>query len=133
MNAVARENPIWGAVKPFLLMLLALLLGWLLMDAAFGVEPKLPPEPAPVYIVSPWNGTFYASEYEGAKPFVAVGGKVEVHTVVCIVEAMKQFRIPAGVEGTIVEVLAKDNQMVSPGQPLFKVQPIRPPGKPWEN
>lgn len=132
MKAVAFETHVWEIAKPFLLMLVALIIGFILADMVSGGAPMPPQDPAPVFIVSPWNGTFYAREYEGGKPFVAVGSQVQPHTVVCIVEAMRQFRVPAGVEGKIVEVLVQDNQLVTPGQPLFKVQPIRPPQDPWK-
>ena len=43
-------------------------------------------------------------------------------TIVCIIEAMKVFTdIPAGVSGTIAEVLVKNGQAVEFGQPLFRV------------
>lgn len=133
MNAVATQRSLLSSLVPFLWIVVALLIGFLMVDLASAAGPMPPQEPAPVFIVSPWTGTFYAREYEGGKSFVAVGSKVEPHTIVCIVEAMKQFRIPAGMEGTIVEVLVTDNQMINAGQPLFKVQPVRPPGKPWES
>ena len=44
---------------------------------------------------------------------------------VCIIEAMKVFTdIPAGVSGTIAEVLVKNGQPVEFGQPLFRVKPV---------
>ena len=57
-----------------------------------------------------------------APPLVTVGSVVHPGTIVCIIEAMKVFTdIPAGVSGTIVEVLAKNGQAVEYGQPLFRV------------
>ena len=45
-------------------------------------------------------------------------------TIVCIIEAMKVFTdIPAGVSGTIAEILVKNGQAVEFGQPLFRVIP----------
>ena len=45
-------------------------------------------------------------------------------TTVCVIEAMKVFTdIPAGVSGTITEVLVKNGQPVEFGQPLFRVNP----------
>ena len=59
-----------------------------------------------------------------APPLVTVGSVVHPGTIVCIIEAMKVFTdIPAGVSGTIVEVLAKNGQAVEYGQPLFRVTP----------
>lgn len=75
-------------------------------------------------ILSSTVGTFYAATEPGAKPFVAIGDRVEPGTVVCILEAMKLFNeVPAGVSGEIVEVLVKDGDFVEYGQPLFLVKP----------
>jgi acetyl-CoA carboxylase biotin carboxyl carrier protein len=73
-------------------------------------------------IASPMVGTFYNKPKPGADDFVKVGSKVTADTVVCIVEAMKVFNeIPAEVSGTIVEVLANNEDAVDFGRPLFKV------------
>jgi acetyl-CoA carboxylase biotin carboxyl carrier protein len=75
-------------------------------------------------IESPMVGTFYGSSSPDSPPFVAVGATVSKDTVVCIIEAMKVFtEIPAGVAGTVVEILVKDKQSVEFGQPLFRVEP----------
>lgn len=75
-------------------------------------------------IKSPTPGTFYAASNPDTPPFVKVGSKVKPDTVVCIIEAMKVFTdIPAGVSGTITEVLVKNGQSVEFGQPLFRVNP----------
>ncbi|MBS4209640.1 acetyl-CoA carboxylase biotin carboxyl carrier protein [Bacillus sp. FJAT-50079] len=75
-------------------------------------------------ITSPMVGTFYQSSSPDSPPYVSSGSEVKADTVVCIVEAMKLFNeIEAEVEGEIVEVLAKDGQLVEYGQPLFLVKP----------
>jgi acetyl-CoA carboxylase biotin carboxyl carrier protein len=75
-------------------------------------------------IDAPMLGTFYRAEAPGAKPFVDVGAAVTADTVVCLIEVMKMMNsIPAGVEGTIVEVCAENAQLVEYGQPLFRVEP----------
>jgi acetyl-CoA carboxylase biotin carboxyl carrier protein len=75
-------------------------------------------------IESPMVGTYYASSAPDAPPFVSVGSLVQSNTTVCIIEAMKVFTdIPAGVSGTIAEVLVKNGQAVEFGQPLFRVIP----------
>jgi acetyl-CoA carboxylase biotin carboxyl carrier protein len=80
--------------------------------------------PKKVVIESPMVGTYYASSAPDAPPFVSVGSVVQPDTVVCIIEAMKVFTdIPAGVSGTIAEVLVKNGQAVEFGQPLFRVIP----------
>ena len=75
-------------------------------------------------IDAPMLGTFYRAEAPGASPFVDVGTRVEPDTTVCLIEVMKMMNsIPAGVEGTIVEVCADNAALVEFGQPLFRVEP----------
>jgi acetyl-CoA carboxylase biotin carboxyl carrier protein len=75
-------------------------------------------------IDAPMLGTFYRAEAPGAAPFVDVGAKVEADTIVCLIEVMKMMNsIPAGVEGTVVEVCADNAALVEYGQPLFRVEP----------
>jgi len=77
-------------------------------------------------IAAPMLGTFYRAEAPGAPPFVAVGTRVESHTVVCLIEVMKMMNsVPAGVAGTIVEVCAENAELVEHGAPLFHVEPDR--------
>jgi acetyl-CoA carboxylase biotin carboxyl carrier protein len=78
--------------------------------------------PKAVVIESPMVGTFYSSSAPDAPNFVSVGSLVQSSSIVCIIEAMKVFTdIPAGVSGTIAEVLVKNGQAVEFGQPLFRV------------
>jgi acetyl-CoA carboxylase biotin carboxyl carrier protein len=80
--------------------------------------------PKTVVIESPMVGTYYSSSAPDAPIFVSVGSAVQPGTTVCIIEAMKVFTdIPAGVSGTIAEVLVKNGQAVEFGQPLFRVVP----------
>ena len=75
-----------------------------------------------VVIRSPMVGTFYSRSNPKAESFVKVGDRVDRETTVCIVEAMKVFNeIPAEVSGTIVAVLADEEEAVDFGRPLFKV------------
>jgi acetyl-CoA carboxylase biotin carboxyl carrier protein len=75
-------------------------------------------------IDAPMLGTFYRAEAPGAAPFVDVGTEVDPDTTVCLIEVMKMMNsIPAGVEGTIVEVCADNAALVEFGQPLFRVEP----------
>ncbi len=86
-----------------------------------------PAAPAPstdIVIESPMVGTYYASASPDAPPFVSVGATVNPTSTVCVIEAMKVFTdIPAGVSGTITEVLVKNGQPVEFGQPMFRVRP----------
>jgi acetyl-CoA carboxylase biotin carboxyl carrier protein len=77
-----------------------------------------------VVIESPMVGTFYASSAPDAPLFVTVGSAVQPDTIVCIIEAMKVFTdIPAGIAGTVAEILVKNGQSVEFSQPLFRVVP----------
>ena len=93
--------------------------------------PKAAPEasaPTPdnglVEIPSPMLGTFYRAEAPGAAPFVEVGANVGPDTTVCIIEVMKMMNsVPAGVSGTIAEIVPENGQLVEYGEPLFRVTP----------
>ncbi|HET9104126.1 MAG TPA: biotin/lipoyl-containing protein [Solirubrobacteraceae bacterium] len=75
-------------------------------------------------IPSPMLGTFYRAESPGGTPLVDVGTEVGPETTVCIIEVMKMMNsVPAGVSGTVVEVCARDGELVEYGAPLFRVQP----------
>jgi acetyl-CoA carboxylase biotin carboxyl carrier protein len=88
------------------------------------VSPSAPRDDGLVEIPSPMLGTFYRAEAPGAAPFVDVGAKVEPETTVCIIEVMKMMNsVPAGVSGTISEIVPENGQLVEYGQPLFRVTP----------
>jgi acetyl-CoA carboxylase biotin carboxyl carrier protein len=77
-----------------------------------------------VFIESPMVGTFYSSSAPDAPPFVNNGSQVRTDSIVCVIDAMKVFTdIPAGIAGTITEILVKNGQSVEYGQPLFRVDP----------
>lgn len=76
------------------------------------------------YIKSPMVGTFYLSPKPDTPAFVSVGDHVNADTVVCLVEAMKMFNeIPAGISGTIKSIVAKNEDPVDVGKPLFEIDP----------
>jgi acetyl-CoA carboxylase biotin carboxyl carrier protein len=93
--------------------------------------PTREPEPPPATladgltsITAPMLGTFYRAEGPGKPPFVEVGSRVEPDTIVCIIEVMKMMNsVPAGVAGTVAEVIPDNAELVEYGQPLFRVQP----------
>ncbi len=94
--------------------------------AARPETPAVPSAPASTALVieSPMVGTYYSSSAPDSPPFVSVGSVVQASTIVCIIEAMKVFTdIPAGVSGTVAEILVKNGQAVEFGQPLFRVIP----------
>jgi acetyl-CoA carboxylase biotin carboxyl carrier protein len=96
-----------------------------------GASDALVPAPAAdaesggvVSIPAPMLGTFYRAEGPGKPPFVEVGSRVEPDTIVCIIEVMKMMNsVPAGVAGTVAEVLPDNAELVEYGQPLFRVRP----------
>ena len=92
-------------------------------------EPERAPEPASgstdglTVIPAPILGTFYRAEAPGKPPFVEVGSRVEPDTIVCIIEVMKMMNsVPAGVAGTVAEVIADNAELVEYGEPLFRVE-----------
>ena len=88
---------------------------------AIQTTPTAPAEKGLV-IESPMVGTFYSSSSPDAASFVNVGSTVRPDSTVCVIEAMKVFTdIPAGVSGTIAEILVKSGQTVEFGQPLFRL------------
>ena len=75
-------------------------------------------------IESPMLGVFYRAPSPGAPPFVEVGTRVEPDSIVCLIEVMKMMNsIPAGLSGTVVEVVAVNAEPVEYGEALFRVRP----------
>ena len=70
------------------------------------------------------NSVFYAQARPGEPTFVKVGDQVDEDTVVCLLEIMKCFRsVPAGVKGTVEEVIAENGAMVNKGDALIMIRP----------
>lgn len=77
-----------------------------------------------VAIRAPMSGTFFRAPAPNAPPFVEVGSKVSASDTVCIIEVMKLFNsIAAGVDGTVVEIAAANEQAVVTGQPVIWIRP----------
>jgi acetyl-CoA carboxylase biotin carboxyl carrier protein len=102
------------------------------LPGSSGAVPSARPESAAeapgglrtIVIKSPMVGTYYASTAPDVPPFVTVGSMVQPDSTVCIIEAMKVFTdIPAGVSGSIAEILVKNGQAVEFDQPMFRVIP----------
>jgi acetyl-CoA carboxylase biotin carboxyl carrier protein len=73
---------------------------------------------------APMLGTYYGAPKPGAAPFVTVGGRVSADSAVGIIEVMKLMNsISAGVDGVVVEVLARDGDLVEFDQVLMRVRP----------
>lgn len=73
-------------------------------------------------IKSPLVGTFYAAPAEDKPPYVQVGDVVKKGQVIGIVEAMKCMNeVESEVDGTVLEILVSNEQMVEFGQPLVVI------------
>ena len=76
-------------------------------------------------IKTPIIGTYYESPSPESSSFVRVGDKVNKGDTLCIIEAMKLMNeIHSDVDGEIVEVLLKNEDLVEYNQPLFKIKTI---------
>lgn len=86
------------------------------------VSHSQPAEDLGKYVLSPMVGTFYTSPSPDDPSFIKLGDKIEPHTVVCIIEAMKVMNeVKAGVSGTITEVLVTNGNPVEFGTKLFRI------------
>ena len=75
---------------------------------------------------APMLGVFYRSPKPGADPFVTPGTAVEPETVIGIIEVMKLMNsVPANLRGEVVEVLAKDGELVEYDQVLMRVRAVQ--------
>lgn len=81
------------------------------------------PEEKALYITSPMVGTFYDSPSPEDSAFVKVGDRVEEHTIVCIIEAMKVMNeVKAGMKGVIKEVLVENGHPLEFGSKIFRIE-----------
>ena len=77
-----------------------------------------------VEVKAPMLGTFYGAPKPGSDPFVSPGSTVSKDTVIGIIEVMKLMNsVSAGVEGTVVETLVSDGDLVEFEQVLMRVRP----------
>jgi acetyl-CoA carboxylase biotin carboxyl carrier protein len=88
-----------------------------------GEPPAAPAETLHVF-KSPMVGTFYRAPSPEAPPFASVGDKIDEHTTVCIIEAMKVMNeITPDKQGEIVSIEVENGEAVEYGQPLFLIRP----------
>ena len=74
-------------------------------------------------ITSPIVATFYAAPGPDTPPFVKPGQKIKTGQTLCILEAMKMMNhLNAEFDCEIIEVLAKNGDLVEYDQPLFIVK-----------
>ncbi|MBK6313730.1 MAG: acetyl-CoA carboxylase biotin carboxyl carrier protein [Blastocatellia bacterium] len=92
--------------------------------APTAAAPAAAAEETLVIVKSPIVGTFYRSPGPTADPFAKVGDRVDVGSVLCIVEAMKLMNeIESDTAGEIIKVFVENAQPVEYGQPLFGIRP----------
>ena len=74
-------------------------------------------------VKSPMVGVFYSAPSPESDPFVHIGNTVKKGDVLCILEAMKLMNeIQAEQDGEIVDICAKNGDVVEFGQVLFKIK-----------
>lgn len=79
-----------------------------------------------VEVSAPLLGIYYRAPRPGEPPFVEVGARVEPDTIVGIIEVMKLMNTArAGVSGEVVEILARNGELVEHGEALLLVRPDR--------
>jgi acetyl-CoA carboxylase biotin carboxyl carrier protein len=84
--------------------------------------PKVTLKPGEIAVHPPLTGTFYRAPKPGAAPFVDVGSKVDVHTVVAIIESMKLMTpVEAGAAGTVAEICVANATFVEQAAILMKL------------
>jgi len=90
------------------------------LDAPTPAAPAVVDDKNLVPIVAPMVGVFYRSQSPDDPPFVEIGDHVEVGQPVALVEAMKTFNeIASETEGTVVEIAAKNGDLIETGGTLM--------------
>ena len=90
-------------------------------------KPEAPPKETDplVYVKSPIVGTYYDSPSPGAPSFVAIGDRVALGKVLCIIESMKLMNeIEADAAGVVETKLVANGQPVEYGEALFGIRPL---------
>jgi acetyl-CoA carboxylase biotin carboxyl carrier protein len=83
---------------------------------ATSVESSVP-------IVTPLTGVYYSAASPTSPPFVNIGDTVHVGQVVALIEAMKVFNeVTAEVSGRVVELPAKNGEVIQKGDVLIRVE-----------
>ncbi len=94
------------------------------LESETGPKAIAAPKSTLLDVKSPMVGTFYASPEPGAKPYVAVGQKIQKGQILCIIEAMKIMNeIESEFAGVVKEMNGTDAHPVEYGQVLFRVDP----------
>ena len=74
-------------------------------------------------IVAAMPGTFYLRPDPDAEPFAVEGSRVASDDVIGIIEVMKMFHeLRAGVDGTVLEFLVDDGDVIAMGSVIARVE-----------
>ncbi len=93
-------------------------------DVAAAAARAEAPKAALLEVKSPMVGTYYGRPEPSAKPYAAVGQRIEKGQTVCIIEAMKIMNeIESEFSGVVREVAMQDAQPVEYGQVLYRIDP----------
>ena len=80
-------------------------------------------QPGVAVIKSPSYGMFYAQADPSSPPYVSVGGKVIKGDTIGLIEIMKTYNaVTSEVDGEVVAIHAKNEQILEPGTPLISVK-----------
>lgn len=78
-----------------------------------------------IEVRAPMVGTFYRAPSPEAPPFVEIGSVVTKDAPLCLIEVMKLFTtITAAQAGRIVEIGARNAELVQHDQVLFVIEPV---------
>ena len=70
-------------------------------------------------------GVFYAAPAPEEPPYVTPGAQVKKGETLCLIEAMKMMsEVPAPADCVVVEVLARNEEAVGVGAPLFRIRRV---------
>lgn len=78
-------------------------------------------------ISTPLYGVLHLSPEPASPAYVSVGDGVKAGQTLCLIESMKVFNtITADCDAMIAEFLAADGEEVSAGQPLIRLESVKP-------
>jgi len=88
-------------------------------------KPIIPEQDGVAVIKSPTYGLFYAQPEPGSPPYVKLGSMVKVGDTVGLMEIMKTFNaITSPVDGEVVAIHVKNEELLNPGQPLVSIRKL---------
>jgi acetyl-CoA carboxylase biotin carboxyl carrier protein len=92
-------------------------------DSSVSPEESVSEQTGIVVIKSPSYGLFYTQQGPGSPPYVNLGDVVKAGETVGLLEIMKTFTaITSEVDGEVVQIHVKNEQVLEPGQPLFSIK-----------